>query len=378
MGGYHLEQLVEMEGARVLAVCDVYEPRRRAAARTAPDADRYTDFRAVLDRSDVEAVLVATPDHWHAPITVRACEAGKDVYVEKPASLTIPEGRAMVEAARRHQSVVQVGTQQRSNAHFREAVRRIQTGELGAISHVRAWNFSNDGSAGIGRPPNRQPPPNLDWDLYLGPAEWRPYNPNYYHRFRQFFDFAGGRMTDWGVHHIDIVQWALGGETPKTARASGGIFVTADNRETPDTLKATFGYPSAVLEYETRRGNARPIAGRGYGIQFFGTAGTLIIDRSGYEIIPEDGSDLSPETREAEPGSSHRRHKEDFLTAVRERSRPRSDVAIGHRSTATAHLGNLAYRTGSTLRWDAESESIRENEAAAELMGTSHRAPWTV
>ena len=235
----------------------------------------------------MDAVVVATPDHWHALITVKACEAGKHVYVEKPTSHTIAGGRAMVEAARRYDRVVQAGTQQRSNLVFRKARDIVRSGRLGPVSFVRAWNYSNDAPDGMGSPPDRPAPPELDWDFWLGPAPVAPYNPARWSSWRQFWDYGGGQMTDWGTHHFDIVHWAMEVEYPLQVSASGGKFVLHDIRETPDTLKAHFEYPDFVLAYEVLRANRHAPMDRGYGILFYGTDATLFVDRGGYQLMPQ-------------------------------------------------------------------------------------------
>ncbi len=386
----HLNTLVSEPGAQVLALCDVYEPNLRYAARSAPEAQTYGDLRRVLDRADVDAVVVATPDHWHALATIMACDAGKDVYVEKPSSVTIGEGRKMVEAARRHNRVVQVGTQQRSGAHFQYAVEIVRSGMLGPVSFVRTWNYSNDYPDGIGAPPDSDPPPGLDWDLWLGPAPNVPFNPNRFGvfldenlayarwaNFRWFWHYAGGMMTDWGVHLLDVVQWAMDVAYPEAVAAMGGKFYLTDNRETPDTLQATFRYPTFVCTYENRVCNARPMDGHGYGILFHGAAGTLYLDRSGLEIMPEPGSDVLPAKIES-VGGDHARHVRNFLACVRSREKPISDIEVGHRSSSTAMLGNIAYRTGRQLAWDGANEQVVDDPEANRYLLPQTRGPWTL
>ncbi len=384
----HLNTLLDQPDAQVLALCDVYEPNLRWAASRATEAETYTDFRAVLDRPDVDAVFVATPDHWHALPTVMACDAGKDVYVEKPSSVYIAEGRKMVEAARRNDRVVQVGTQQRSGEHFQYAVELVRSGQLGPISFVRTWNYGNAYPDGIGHPPDSDPPPGLDWDRWLGPAPERPFNINRFGvlhdedlnytrwaSFRWFWDYAGGMMTDWGVHLIDIVQLAMDVDYPEAVATMGGKFYLNDNRETPDTLQATFQYPGFVCTYENRQCNGRPLEGNGYGIMFHGTAGTLFIDRAGFEVMPESDSDLMP-MQAQRIGNSHRKHVHNFLECVKSRQQPTSDIEIGHRSSSTAILGNIAYRTGRRITWDGEKEEIVGDPEASQLLAHPYRAPW--
>ncbi len=285
---------VKLEDVEIRAICDVYAPNLEKGAELAPEADRLTDFRQVLDRKDIDAVVVATPDHWHALMTVMACQAGKDVYVEKPTSVAIAEGRSMVEAARKYKRIVQVGTQQRSAAHFQKVVELVRGGKIGAITSVRCWNVGNQSPEGIGNPPDSDPPADLDWDMWLGPAPKRPFNanrfgvfPGIFPHFRWFWDYAGGMMTDWGVHLIDIAQWAMNVEAPLSVSAVGGKFHLEDNRETPDTIQAIYQYPGFAMSYENRVCNGNPLNGHGYGIEFYGTEGTLFVDRQEFAVTPE-------------------------------------------------------------------------------------------
>ena len=245
-------------------MCDVYGANLAKAAALAPKAAQVKDFRAVLDDKDIDAVIIGTPDHWHALMTVMACQAGKDVYVEKPTSVAIAEGRKMVEAARKYNRVVQVGTQQRSAKHFQQAAKLVQDGGIGKVAAVRCWNVGNQSPDGIGNPPDGEPPADLDWDLWLGPAPKRPFNanrfgvvPTNFSYFRWFWDYAGGMMTDWGVHLIDIVQMAMKVDAPTSVSAVGGKFCLTDNRETPDTILASYQYPGFVMTYENRTTNGR-------------------------------------------------------------------------------------------------------------------------
>ena len=375
----HLRNLLKMpEQAQVVALCDVYGPNLDEAAQMAPEATRYTDFRRLLEQANVDAVVIGTPDHWHALPMIMACQAGKDVYVEKPTSLVVEESRAMVEAAHEHDRIVQVGTQQRSAQLYQDVREIVQSGQLGPISFVRTWNYSNAYPDGIGRPPDSAPPENLDWEMWLGPAPNVPYNPNRFGAWRRFWDYAGGRMTDWGVHHLDIVQWAMDEKSPEAASAEGGKFVIDDNGETPDTLVATFRYPSFVCTYESRAGNEHTPEAMDYGIAFHGAAGTLLVDRSRFKIVPEDGSSLEPTVQEGN-GNAHAEHMRGFLESVVSREQPISDIESGHRSSTTAMLGNIAYRTGQRIRWDGEAEKITDaSDEARALLSAHYRAPWSL
>ncbi len=388
----HLYSLVNTfrSEADVVALCEVYQRNMDVAKRLAPGVDAVTDFRRVLDRKDVDAVFIGTPDHWHAVMTAQACEAGKDVFVEKPTSVRIAEGRKMVEAARKHNRIVQVGTMQRSGDHFRKAVDLIRNGGIGKVSFVRAWNYGNDYPEGFGNPPDSEPVPGLDWDMWLGPAPKRPFNINRfgvvldaadnYSRwatFRYFWDYAGGMMTDWGVHHLDIIQWALGYDYPETVTATGGKFQIRDNRETPDTLTVTYRYPDALVTYENRDLNGHEPHGHGYGMMYHGTLGSMFLDRSGFEIVPEPGSSINP-VKVANANDAGDEHKRDFFRAMKDRKAPIADIEVGHRSSTTAILGNVSLLTGRTIQWDGKVEQVVGDPEANRYLQVQTRDAWII
>ena len=397
-----MEDIARQPDAEIVALCDVYQLNLDEAQRSLQmveikstmtnsnaKPDIYKDFRQILDRKDIDVVIVGTPDHWHALPTVEACKAGKDVYVEKPISTTVEEGKKIVEAARKYNRVIQVGTQQRSGIHFQKAVELVQGGLLGKISFVRTWNYSNDYPTGIGNPPDSEPPASLDWDAWLGPAPKRPFNSNRFgvgdrwSTFRYFWDYAGGFMTDWGVHLMDIVQWALKVDGPSAVTASGGKFYIQDNAECPDTLQVTYEYPGFVCTYENRWDNGNSMYGHGYGIEYHGTDGTMFLDRGGFQVYPEKrhhGSEevaRTPDMKMDEVNNSHFDHVRNFLDCVRSRQRPISDIEIGHRSTSVCLLGNVAYRSKEHLVWDVANQRLIQGSAKAkELLGREYRAPW--
>jgi len=388
--GTLVNNIIQEPDAKVVAISDVYERSLNRALGQVPNAETYTDFRTMLDRTDLDAVIIATPDHWHALNTILACQAGKDVYVEKPLSRYIEEGRKMVEVAREHERIVQTGTMQRSGKVFQEAVEIVKSGDLGPISFVRTWNYSNAYPDGIGLPEDSAPPVGLDWDMWLGPAPERPFNinrfgvilneENHFQRWaswRWFFDYGGGMMTDWGVHLLDIVNWAMDVEAPNSVSAVGGKFHINDNRTTPDTISASYQYDDFVCTYENRILNGKSLDGHGYGIQFHGTEGTLYVNRSMLEVTPEPGSSLMPLTMEIEDSSSGK-HMRNFLDSVKSRKKPTCDVEIGHRSTTTANLGNIAYRTNQRIEWDPEAERVTNSAEANKLVKGYHRGPWKI
>ena len=448
-GTYDMLDHIRQGNVEIAAVCDVYEPhlnRGLSQARTqsqrlgltAIPARGYHDYRHVLDRKDIDVIIVGSPDHWHPLMTIQACEAGKDVYVEKPICVRVEEGHRMLAVARRTGRVVQVGTQQRSASIFQKAVELVWAGQIGKVTFARTWNYTNEYPLGIGNPPDTNPPAGLDWEMWQGPAPAHPFNwnrfgpspeplthwpgypPGRWSTFRYFWDYAGGWMTDWGVHLLDIVQWALRAQGPGVITASGGKYLLQDNRETPDTLQVTYEYRfppypydasniaepgptgrpagppvhhdhGCVVTYENRLCNANSMYGKSYGIEFHGTDGTLFVDRSGLKLIPEKRTPAMPNqyptafrsapfTEAAAMGNvegSHFRHVANFLECVRTRQRPISDIEIGMDSTTTCLLGNVAYRTGERLEWDSQRRQLTRGSAAARaLLAAHYRAPW--
>ncbi|MEO7650708.1 MAG: Gfo/Idh/MocA family oxidoreductase [Bryobacteraceae bacterium] len=382
-GTSDLRAFLKQPDVAIASLCDVYQPNLDAAGQLVTTAKRVGDFREILDDKDIDAVLVATPDHWHALLTIMACRAGKDVYVEKPASVTIAEGRTMVEAARKYKRVVQVNTQQHSGAHFHKAVDIIHSGALGKISLVRAWHYANEFPDGIGNPPDGAPPSGLNWDLWLGPAPAVPYNanrfgvaPGRWSTFRYFWDYAGGQMTDLGVHAFDIIHWAMRADAPVSVSASGGKFSLKDNRDTPDLLQVTFEYPEFVCVYESRVANGIPLNARTAGIAFHGINGTLTVNPAGFEVVTEDRRQLPGTGAEKVSGDQLASHVRNFLDCVKSRGFPVADIEVGHRSTSACHLGNIAYRSGHKIRWDAKKEKLVDDKRASRYLARPYRKPW--
>jgi predicted dehydrogenase len=376
-------------------VCDVYQRNLDWAAQSAndyakkvgrPEVKALKDFREILADKSIDAVCISTPDHWHAYMTVEACKAGKDVYVEKPISVTIDEGKKMVQAARKYNRVVQAGTMQRSAEHFQKAAAIVRSGELGEVAFVRTWNYSNSPVEGYGNPPDTDPPPTLDWNSWLGPAPMRPFNANrfgvdpndkYFSTFRWFWDYAGGMMTDWGVHWLDIVQLAFNEEMPKSITSIGGKFYLKDNRDTPDTLQVTYEYPGFIATYENRNSNAQSMFQKGGGILFCGTKGTMFLDRGGYQIVPEKGVAGLEAIEVKSTGGGNREHWENFFQCIRSREKPTSDIEKCFRSTSTCLLGNIALRSKLRLDWDAEKLTIAQPEGR-KYMSREERKPWKI
>jgi len=380
---------------KVDSLCDVHQGRMaKAIAQTEKvgqhKVNSYGDYRRLLDDKGIDAVIVATTAHWHVLPAIDACAAGKDVYLEKPLGHTIVEGRAAVNAARKHDRIVQMGTQQRTWEHYQRAVEIIRSGRLGEISQVHVWDIGNL-YPGMGSPPNEPAPTELDWDFWLGPAPKRPYNRNRERNHSWFFDYGGGWQVAWGTHHYDVVHWAMGTDTPISAMASGRKFAfPKDNTERPDTFNGACQYPSCraashgfLLSYTARSGCSQPIEGRRHGKAFYGTDGVLVIDRSGFEVRSEsrDNRKVIAEESMASTKSEHDvviDHMRTFVDCVRARRRPAADVEVGHHSTTPGHLMNIAWWLGRRVKWDRKSEQVIDDPKANALLSRRYRAPWSL
>ena len=370
--------------SEIAVICDVDDSHIAATAarleklhRKRPDAVK--DFRRVVERKDIDVCVICTPDHWHALPTIAAFQAGKDVYVEKPLAPSIAEGKAMSDAAARYNRIAQMGTHWRSGEHFREAVEIVQSGKLGKIRQVRCTAYL-DWIKDCGNPPDGPVPPGVDYDMWLGPAPLRPFNENRFHfNFRWFWDYAGGLMTDWGVHLINIALWAMGPEWPKAVVSSGGKYVLRNNTETPDTQITVYDFPSYTLIWEHQVLCGLGPDRREHGVFFTGTEATLIVDTHGWEIIaePKRRDSVVEMHRHAVTDEKVRAaHAGNFLDCVRTRQAPVENLQIGHHVSSVAHLGNLALRSRSRIEWDAEAQQVRGNEAASKLVSRQYRAPW--
>lgn len=402
MGRANLSDFLRVPEVEVVAVCDVDSRRWKDALEDIDKAEHptgkveaYQDFRKVIDRKDIDVVIVGTPDHWHSIPTIFACQAGKDVYCEKPLSHNIVEGRAMVHAARTNKRVVQIGTQQRSGSHFQDAVHYVQSGRLGKVHVVRTWIINqNNSPGGDGNPPDGDPPKEVDYNMWLGPAPERRFNSvRFHYNFRWFFDYGNGLCNDWGVHLNDIVLWAMKVRAPSAVCASGGKHVLGDISDTPDTLEVIFDYPGFTHIYSVRRccDNAG-FRGMNHGIEFQGSDGTLVLDRSGWHVLSEKSPDRKADRIKPERhggSDQHWPHVQNFVQCVKTREATRSDIEDMHRATTTCHLANISYKIGRKVYWDAEAERCRlwdsqkkqlageDAEANAYLL-REPRKPWTI
>ena len=369
----NLKAIQKEKGAEVVAVCDIDKDHLAKAKVLAESTGRpclaFADYRRLLDDKSIDAVVVSTPDHWHALPTIDACAAGKDVYCEKPLGLTVAEGKAMIKAAREHNRIVQTGSQQRSDDRFRLACELVRSGRLGKIESIRVSlptvNFKGPGV------PDSSPPANLDYQTWLGPAADRPYNVNRVHYyFRFFWDYSGGQMTNFGAHHLDIVQWALGRDE------SGPVAIEATSRfqkdgwyEVPEKSEIVYTYDDGIKVTCEQGGKAGP------NVLFQGSKGSIAVSRGKIESNP-------PEILKTplESGDVHlyvsKNHHANWLECIKTRALPICDVAIGHRSATVCHLGNIAIRTARKLKWDPVAETIVGDPEAAKMLGRTYRAPW--
>ncbi|MGO9258836.1 MAG: Gfo/Idh/MocA family protein [Bryobacteraceae bacterium] len=387
MGTGNIDYAAKTGGVEITGVCDVYQPaleRAQAQARRLgfTSVKTYKDFREILADKSIDAVSIATPDHWHAYITVEACKAGKDVWCEKPACVYVEEGVKMVEAARKYKRVVQAGTMQRSGGFFRKAREIVKSGDLGDITFCNTFQAGATGKEGFGNPPDSDPPAGLDWDLWLGPAPKRPFNanrwgvtPNRGSTFRYFWDYAGGAMTDWGVHLLDIVQFAFDEAMPVSISAQGGKFYVTDNAETPDTMLATYHYPGFLGAYESRTTNPFPFYNNTYGTAFHGTQATLMVNRGGYWIWPVAKGKEPVEETSRGLSDMNVPHWNNFLECLRTRQKPTSDIETCVRTTTSCLLANLALRHGVTLDWDDKAFTVKQHDIKPYLKA-KYRSPW--
>jgi predicted dehydrogenase len=379
MGWANVKAALKIPGVNLVAVCDidknVIERRLGELAKTNADTSKinvYSDYRKLLEQKDIDAVIIGTPDHWHALIMVHACEAGKDVYVEKPVGNSIVECSTMVAAQQRYAKVVQAGQWQRSQQHFREAVDFVQSGQLGNIRTVKVWCYQ-----GWMRPqpvvPDSAPPAGVDYQQWLGPAPARPFNASRFHfHFRWFWDYAGGLMTDWGVHLLDYALLGMKAGVPKTIDGMGGRFAYPDlYEETPDTLTTMYEFDQFNLVWDSAMGIDNGSYGRDHGIAYIGNNGTLILNRGGWEVIEEKQSKnkvSKPFVKPSDNGLD--KHLENFVSVVKSRKMEdlHCSIQAGAHVATVAQMGNISFRTGKKLHWDKAKERFTDDAVNTEYL----------
>jgi predicted dehydrogenase len=376
-------------GVAVAALCDVYQPhleRAEASARKGGFQPKSVkDFREIIADKSIDAVCISTPDHWHAYMTVEACKAGKDVYVEKPACTYVGEGLKMVQAARKYKRVVQAGTMQRSGGYFLKAKELVKAGAVGEVTFCHAYQSGMTKKAGWGNPSDGADMPlGLDWDMWLGPAAKVPFNANRwgvktttFPTFRYFWDYAGGAMTDWGVHLIDPLHQCFDEEMPTAISAMGDKLYVTDNRDTPDTMLATFRYPKFITSYESRTCNPMPMFGdQGAASVINGTEATIILNRSGCRLIPNDKT-KTPEKWEndAQLRDMNVPHWKNFLECIKTREKPIAEIETCVRSSATCILANISMRHKTWLDWDEKAWTVKQPQIR-QYLKERYRAPW--
>jgi predicted dehydrogenase len=374
-------QFVQQSDVNVTYLCDADQASLERANRVLdragkPKPANVTDMRRLFDAKDVDAVVIATPDHWHAPATILACDAGKDVYVEKPAAHNIREGRLMVEAARRNGRIVQVGTQARSRPSTIAGIELARSGKIGKVIMAKAWNVQL--RENIGHKDDSPVPDGVDYELWLGPAPWIPFNENRFHyKWHWHWHFGTGDAGNDGAHQLDIARWALGQNYPATASGMGGKFFFDDDQQTPDTMNVTFDYGAQALIWEMRTWNRYGLEGQDNGVAVYGTDASVQIGRWnggrwGYKLFDGEGK-LVEHNDAGDEGDDHIRN---FVDCMRSRKLPNADIGIGHLSALHCHLANIVARTGRTIPFDQESENIPTDAAANAFVRRTYRQHW--
>ena len=366
-----------LEGSTVSHVCDPDHHRAHDAKKATGAQHAVADLRRILDDKSVDAVVIASCDHWHAPAAILACQAGKHVYVEKPCSHNVHEGRLMIEAARKHDRVMQHGTQRRSSLNEQTAIQMLREGAIGDVlvaKHINSQRRSN-----IGRRKPSDPPSHLDYELWVGPAEWLPYQSNFVHyHWHWFYNFGTGDIGNDGVHSIDIARWGLGVQShPSFVTGYGSKLFFDDDQQFPDTYTITFEYPGdgsvgsrRLLIYEQRIWSPYREDEDGNGIIFYGTKGMMKLGRTSIQVFGEDNKPIKCEQRDI----PHSAHQKNFLDAIRDGTDLNAPIEVGHLSSTLAHLGNIVARLGRAVKFNPETEQILGDESANQLLRRKYRA----
>jgi predicted dehydrogenase len=389
-GRDHIQSFLQIPTAQITGLCDVNQAARERgqsilAKAGAPKAEEYADMRKMLDSKEVDAVSIATPNHWHALATIWACRAGKDVYCEKPASHNIYEAYKMIEVARETKRMVQIGSQSRSTPHKIRAIQELQNGIIGPLYMAKGLCFKRRRS--IGKTPPEPVPPGLDWDLFLGPAPMRPYTKNRFaYNWHWFWDTGNGDIGNQGIHEMDLCRWALGDiGLPQTAVSTGGKFVYDDDQETPNTQYASFSYGSKQITFEVRGLLTGPEGGQPVGTYpvgnlYFGSDGWMWLDERGYQVYKGEKNELVADVKAERGKNTTVLHMENFLHACRTRNHKdlTADIEIGATSVILVHMANISYRVGRLLHWDDRARNFGADAEANKLISRDYRAPYVV
>ena len=406
-----LSRFMANDDVEVAALCDVYKPY---TTRNRSEVDKrflrigkvpgmgekflgkvaqYSDYRKMYEQKDLDAVVIATPDHWHALQCIHACEAGFDVYVEKPLTITIREGREMVKAQQKAGNVVQVGLNRRGSSVYQHLAKDIQNQKIGKVLTANAFHISNMFPDGIGKLNPEQPPKDFDWDMWLGPRKVRPYQYNIAPYFFRWWNDYSSQMGNWGVHYMDVIRWMIGVTAPSAISAHGGKYVLNDDRTIPDTMEVLFEFDSGlIIKFSIYEGTSGTGI-EGGEVKLRGTKAMLVASQNGYEIIPARPGQFQDWEQLTEPESYSLKSdaafgdlgiREDstanlirnFLDCVKSRETPWCTLEDGHRSTSFAHLANIALQTGQRLEWDSAKEEFKNSKAANELLHYEYRKPW--
>jgi predicted dehydrogenase len=386
MGFNDLKTFLNQPNTECAALCDVDENvlNSRAAEVEKIQGKKpalFRDFRKLLELKDLDVIIIGTPDHWHCLPFIYACQAGKAVYCEKPLSNTVEEINLMQKAAGRYRNVVQIGQWQRSDDHWQDAVAYVYSGKLGKIRTVRAWSYQG-WMKSVPVVPDSPVPTGVDYDFWLGPAPSRPFNRNRFHfNFRWFWDYAGGMMTDWGVHILDYALYGMKVSQPKSIMAMGGKYAYPEDAcETPDTLQALYEFDGFTLLWDHGIGIDGGYYGRSHGVGFVGNNGTLVVDRSGWEVIPETENNKPKIERvnlQPQRGNGLDNHMKNFIACIKDKSlTPHASIEIGANIARVANLGNIAYKTGRRLYWNGATSTFVNDEAANAFLKAKYRQPW--
>ncbi|MCG8310302.1 MAG: Gfo/Idh/MocA family oxidoreductase [Cytophagales bacterium] len=409
-GSQLLEWFRDNKDVEIAALCDVYEPytsrdrskvdKRYIEGGKVPKMGedlgkyrRYEDFRELLDRKDIDAVCIATPDHWHALQTILAFEAGKDVYCEKPLTIVLKEGRAMIEAQKRTGRVCAVGLNRRGSSIYQHLAKQVQNDLIGKVTTARALRISNMYPSGIGKLSSEVPPADFNWDMWLGPRAKRDYQYNIAPYYFRWWKEYSSQMGNWGVHYMDVIRWMVGEQAPSAITAHGGKYAVEDDRNIPDTMEVLFEFDSGLIitfAIHEASGGGGITGGE---VELNGAKGNLVADQNGYTVTPSKSGQFQTWEKLVEPQEEKLRGNakfgdlaiaenstanliRNFLDCVKSGEEPLCPLEEGHRSTSFAHLANIALEVGGRIEWDAKNEKITNNENANDLLYYEYRKPW--